>query len=61
MSEAAAAMLERWQSSNPSDAPLDISQEMMRLTLRIAGLAPLHTISPMRWTGSGARSPRWVP
>jgi cytochrome P450 len=39
MSEAAAAMLERWQSSNPSDAPLDISQEMMRLTLRIAGLA----------------------
>jgi cytochrome P450 len=39
MSEAAAAMLERWQSSNPGDAPLDISQEMMRLTLRIAGLA----------------------
>lgn len=39
MSEAAAAMLERWQSSNPGDAPLDISQEMMHLTLRIAGLA----------------------
>ena len=39
MSEAAAAMLERWQSSNPGEAALDISQEMMRLTLRIAGLA----------------------
>jgi hypothetical protein len=38
MSEAAAAVLERWQSTNPGDGPLDISQEMMRLTLRIAGL-----------------------
>src|SRR5712692_5794410 len=39
MSEAAAAMLERWQSTEPGEAPVDISQEMMRLTLRIAGLA----------------------
>jgi cytochrome P450 len=39
MSEATVAMLERWQSSNAGEAPVDISQEMMRLTLRIAGLA----------------------
>jgi len=38
MSEAAATMLERWQRTDPADAPLDISQEMMRLSLRIAGL-----------------------
>jgi cytochrome P450 len=39
MSEAAATMLERWQRSDAGDGSLDISQEMMRLTLRIAGLA----------------------
>ena len=39
MSEATVAMLERWQRTAPSDAPLDIQLEMMRLTLRIAGLA----------------------
>ena len=39
MREAAAAMLERWQRTDPGEAPVDISQEMMRLSLRIAGLA----------------------
>jgi len=38
MSEGTVAMLERWQRTAPSDAPLDIPLEMMRLTLRIAGL-----------------------
>jgi cytochrome P450 len=32
-------MLERWRRSTPGDTLLDIPQEMMRLTLRIAGLA----------------------
>ncbi len=39
MSEATVAMLERWQRTAPGDAPLDIQLEMMRLTLRVAGLA----------------------
>ena len=39
MSEAANVMLECWQNIDSGDAPLDIQQEMMRLTLRIAGLA----------------------
>jgi cytochrome P450 len=39
MTEATVAMLERWQSIAPDDAPLDISLEMMRLSLHIAGLA----------------------
>ena len=39
MSEAAAAMLERWPRTDPGDVPVEISQEMMRLSLRIAGLA----------------------
>lgn len=39
MSEATSAMLERWQRSAPGDAPMDVQIEMMRLTLRIAGLA----------------------
>ena len=39
MTEATAAMLEHWQGTAPGDAPLDISLEMMRLSLRIAGLA----------------------
>jgi cytochrome P450 len=39
MTGATVAMLERWQRTAPSDAPLDIPLEMMRLTLRIAGLA----------------------
>jgi cytochrome P450 len=38
MSEAAVAMLERWQRT-AGDAPLDIPLEMMRLTQRIVGLA----------------------
>jgi cytochrome P450 len=38
MSEAAVAMLERWQATTSSDPPLDIPLEMMRLSLRIAGL-----------------------
>src|SRR6266496_5818581 len=38
MTEATDAMLERWQRSAPGDATLDIQLEMMRLTLRIAGL-----------------------
>jgi len=43
MTEATVAMLERWQRTAPSDAPLDIPLEMMRLTQRIVGLA-LFTI-----------------
>jgi cytochrome P450 len=39
MSEATATMLERWQRTAPGDTPLDISVEMTRLTLRIAGLS----------------------
>jgi cytochrome P450 len=39
MSEATVAMLERWQRTDPGNAPLDISLEMMRLSLHIAGLA----------------------
>ncbi len=39
MTEATVAMLERWQATTPNDAPLDIPQEMMRLALRISGLA----------------------
>jgi cytochrome P450 len=39
MSEATVAMLERWQRTVPSDLPLDIPLEMMRLTQRIVGLA----------------------
>jgi cytochrome P450 len=39
MTEATIAMLERGSRSTPGDALLDIPQEMMRLTLRIAGLA----------------------
>ena len=39
MTEATAAMLERWQSLTSSGAPLDIPLEMMRLTQRIVGLA----------------------
>src|SRR5947209_1522665 len=38
MSEATVAMLERWQSRTSNDTPLDIPLEMMRLSLRIAGL-----------------------
>jgi cytochrome P450 len=37
MTEATLALLERWQGSG--DQPLDIQQEMMRLTQRIVGLA----------------------
>jgi cytochrome P450 len=43
MTEATVAMLERWQRTAPSDTPLDIPVEMMRLTQRIVGLA-LFTI-----------------
>jgi cytochrome P450 len=39
MSEATATMLERWQRTAPGDTPLDISVEMARLSLRIAGLS----------------------
>lgn len=39
MTEATVAMLERWQESMAGDAPLDIPLEMMRLALRIVGLA----------------------
>ena len=39
MTEATDAMLERWQRTSPGEVPLDIQIEMMRLTLRIAGLA----------------------
>lgn len=39
MSEATVAMLERWQNTSPGETPLDISVEMTRLSLRIAGLA----------------------
>jgi cytochrome P450 len=38
MTEATVAMLERWQHMTPGDTLLDISLEMMRLSLRIAGL-----------------------
>src|SRR5260221_9150441 len=38
MTEATAAMLEYWQGTAPGDAPLDISVEMMRLSLRLGGL-----------------------
>lgn len=38
MTEAALAMLERWQIAAACGEPLDASKEMMRLTLRIAGL-----------------------
>ena len=39
MTEATVNMFERWQSLSSNDAPLDIPLEMMRLSLRIAGLA----------------------
>ena len=39
MTEATVAMLERWQRIACGGAPLDIPLEMMRLSLRIAGLA----------------------
>ncbi len=39
MTEATVAMLERWQETVAGDTPLDISLEMMRLTLCIVGLA----------------------
>jgi cytochrome P450 len=39
MTEATVAMLERWQATTPGDVPLDIPLEMMRLTLRVAGLS----------------------
>jgi cytochrome P450 len=39
MSEATVAMLDRWQCAAPGDASLDIPLEMMRLSLRIAGLS----------------------
>lgn len=39
MTRAACAALERWQPNLASGAPLDIDQEMMRLTLEIVGRA----------------------
>src|SRR6266566_79118 len=39
MSESTAAMVEHWQRTSPGDTPLDISVEMTRLTLHIAGLS----------------------
>lgn len=39
MAEASDAMLESWQAREEADGPLDIAEEMMRLTLRIVGQA----------------------
>jgi len=39
MADAIDAMLESWQSRQKADEPLDIAEEMMRLTLRIVGQA----------------------
>src|SRR5579859_1266513 len=39
MANAADAMLESWQVRREADGPLDIDEEMMRLTLRIVGQA----------------------
>jgi cytochrome P450 len=39
MSGAARATLERWQARPDCDAPLNVAEEMMRLTLRIVGQA----------------------
>lgn len=39
MSTATLAMLERWQACGETDQPLDIAQEMMRLTLHVVGQA----------------------
>ncbi|HZS79005.1 MAG TPA: cytochrome P450 [Ktedonobacteraceae bacterium] len=39
MTNSTLAMLERWERINQNDTPLDISVEMTRLTLRVAGQA----------------------
>jgi cytochrome P450 len=39
MNEATLALLERWRQTDRNELPLDISTEMTRLALRIAGLA----------------------
>jgi cytochrome P450 len=39
MTDATAAMLERWQTCSEREMPLNIAEEMMRLTLRIVGHA----------------------
>jgi cytochrome P450 len=39
MTDATDAMLESWQARQNADGPLDIAEEMMRLTLRIVGQA----------------------
>jgi cytochrome P450 len=39
MTDATGAMLEHWQDAATRDQPLDVSTEMMRLTLRVVGQA----------------------
>jgi cytochrome P450 len=39
MTDATGAMLERWQDTATREQPLDVSTEMMRLTLRVVGQA----------------------
>jgi len=39
MTDATGAMLERWQDAATREQPLDVSTEMMRLTLRVVGQA----------------------
>jgi cytochrome P450 len=39
MTDAAVAMLERWQHAAPQGQPLDVAAEMMRVTLLVAGRA----------------------
>ena len=39
MTDATVAMLERWQACSDTGTPLQVEEEMMRLTLRIVGQA----------------------
>lgn len=45
MTDSTLAMLERWERADQKDTPLDISVEMTRLTLRVAGQALFSLLS----------------